>query len=562
LVPDPDVGVLSRSRATRFIVGSNLRTELSGAGWLYALPRLRYGSVLALGAPSAASLTALTRVSDQVTVVDPSEDSRRRVATLATARGWDGVQAMAADDVSRPQADLLVAPDARVGDRATAVRRWLETAPPDAVAFVGHGQGAATDVGTGATGRSSLSVRLTPGHGEVRSLAPLGDAAMPATLRDLELDAPRFRWSSFKVLRKGRLPDLPFPWRPTDRRATIIAGPDIALGAVPEYLARVASDGGHDLNGWRWAVAARGDYDSQKVLVVLVPPGSSGPTGTVKITRASEHSPRLENEARALQTLAGLDIANGRIPTPWFSGDHAGRAIVGEAFVDGAPFRTRARWDPGCPHLADAVGWLTDLAVATRRDVPATAVREALLDLLARYAGIHGPAAAEVDQLRAIFDRVGDIEEPFPSVFQHGDPGIWNLLVDRGDRTVFLDWEAAEADGLPLWDLFYFFRSYAVGAARKAGTRDPVEGAARHMVDGSPLADRLIEAAAAYRAAVGLPAAAVEPLALGCWVHRSLKEAMRSTPERLGSGTSVRFLRHMLERRTAPTLARLYGGEA
>ena len=537
----------------RYVVGSNLRTELSGAGWLYALPRLHYGTSLSIGAPSVATLTALTRVCDEVVVVDGSERARRRVAGLADARGWDGVRAVAPDGIPEMPADLLVGAG-DTGGRTTIVRRWLEMSPLGAVAYLEGRTEPEVD------GRGVLPVRVTPGYGEVRSLAPLDDETMPATLHGLELDAPRFRWSSLKALRRGRVPDLPLPWRPPDRRATIIAGPDLAASAVPEYVGHVAQDGGHDLTGWRWAVAARGDYDSQKVLVLLVPPGSLDPTGTVKVTRASQHSPRLENEARALGTLAGLDISGGRIPTPWFSGSHAGRAIVGEAFVDGSSFRGKARWDPSCPHLADAMSWLTELAVATRREVPAAAVRDALLDLLRQYAEIHRPSADELDQLRSAFEGLAALHGPFPSVFQHGDPGIWNLLVERTGRTVFLDWEAAEPDGLPLWDLFYLFRSYAVGAARASGTRDPVDGAVRHMVDASPLADRLVDAVEAYRAAVGLPASAVEPLALGCWLHRSLKEAMRSTPDRLRSGTSVRFLRRMLAGRDAPTLVRLYGG--
>jgi hypothetical protein len=556
LVPDPGLVVLSRSRATRFVVGSNLRTELSGAGWLYALPRLRYRSIQYLGAPTAATLTALTRVSNDVVVIEPSERSRQRVAGLVATKGWEGMRAVGPDDVPSDPADLLVASDDRGGSRGSLVRSWLESAPLEAVAYLGDTVQPATDA------RGVLPVRVTPGHGEVRSIAPLDDSEMPATLHGLGLDAPRFRLSALKVLRKGRLPEIPLPWQPKDRRATIIAAPSVATKAVPDYIGRLASDGGRDLGGWRWAVAARGDYDSQKVLVLLVPPGSTEPSGTVKITRAAEHSPRLENEARALTLLAGLEIAGGRLPTPWFSGSHADRAIVGESFVGGADFRTRARWDPACPYLGDALGWLTTLAATTRREVPAAAVRDALLDLLDRYVEIHRPGTAEIDHLRSAFEGVGDISEPFPSVFQHGDPGIWNLLVDDGGRTVFLDWEAAEPDGLPLWDLFYFFRSYAVGAARRDGTRDPVEGAARHMVDASPLADRLVEAVASYRAAIGLPGSAVEPLALGCWMHRSLKEAMRSTPDRLASGTSVRFLRRMLEMRTAPTMVRLFGSDA
>ena len=42
-------------------------------------------------------------------------------------------------------------------------------------------------------------------------------------------------------------------------------------------------------------------------------------------------------------------------------------------------------------------------------------------------------------------------------------------------RPAFLDWEAAELHGMPLWDLFYFARSVAVGVARACGTRGSLE---------------------------------------------------------------------------------------
>jgi hypothetical protein len=147
-------------------------------------------------------------------------------------------------------------------------------------------------------------------------------------------------------------------------------------------------------------------------------------------------------------------------------------------------------------------------------------------------------------------------------VNQHGDPGTWNLLVDPAGQTMFLDWEAAETDGMPLWDLLYLFRSYAVTVSRRAGVRDRLDGAARHMLDGSPLADRLVRAVGAYRVAVGLPVEAIEPLLYGCWVHRAIKESTRLQAGRLQDGQFVRLIRLMLERPRAPTLARLIEGGA
>ena len=57
-----------------------------------------------------------------------------------------------------------------------------------------------------------------------------------------------------------------------------------------------------------------------------------------------------------------------------------------------------------------------------------------------------------------------------PAIGYRGDPvpGVpyderLGRVPNEDGRVVFLDWEAAEARGMPLWDLFYFLRSFAVG---------------------------------------------------------------------------------------------------
>ena len=108
-----------------------------------------------------------------------------------------------------------------------------------------------------------------------------------------------------------------------------------------------------------------------------------------------------------------------------------------------------------------------------------------------------------------------------------------------------------------MWDLLYFLRSYAVATSRRSGVRDRLEAASRHLLDGSPLGDRIVELVAAYRDRIGLPSDATEALIYGCWVHRSIKEASRMAPERLAEGQFVRLIRRMLAQPDAPILARL-----
>jgi aminoglycoside phosphotransferase (APT) family kinase protein len=236
--------------------------------------------------------------------------------------------------------------------------------------------------------------------------------------------------------------------------------------------------------------------------------------------------------------------------------------VLGESFVDAVPFAQRATWGPTCRQLDDALGWLTTLGAATRREVPPAIVAATLLALLDRFVATYRPTAAEVAALRSRFEALSSIDGPLPTVLQHGDPGIWNLVVDREGRTVFLDWESAEPDGLPLWDLLYCFRSYAAAASRRAGNRDRVDAAAGVLLDDTPLSERLVAAVADYRVACGLPVEAVDALVFGCWVHRSLKEATRLPAARLADGNYVRLVRRMLDRPDAPTLVRLSGGAA
>jgi hypothetical protein len=173
---------------------------------------------------------------------------------------------------------------------------------------------------------------------------------------------------------------------------------------------------------------------------------------------------------------------------------------------------------------------------------------------------VYRPAPGQVDALKDAFGSLATLRVPLTSVLQHGDPHPGNLLLDSAGRVLVLDWESAEPHGMPLWDLAYFFRAYAVAASRQDGSRDRLHGATRHLLDSSALSERLVAAVDADLAATGLPRAAVRPLLLGCWLHRALKEATRTLPDRLWQGQSVQLLTTMLSRPGAATLRRLEEG--
>lgn len=557
--------VLSRSLEVEFEVGSNRRGAVSGAGWLYALPHLGFGRVVCIGAPSAATVATLAKSASVLEVVEPSARARGRIDAQARQAGWAGVRTVV-DEASlgaEPTVDLLVVAEGRAGRDVALVAQVMGRLGPGGLAVLPAPVAAAAPRPKGQVS-ATLELALTPARGEVRAAVPAADLAMRATLRRLGLEG---RWVPADRLASRVVQRLPSFLAGAlggrgNRAVVIVGGPADVRADVPTYIRDIAANAGRDLSGWGWGVAARGDYDSQKVLVLLRPPSFAEPTGLVKVTRSEVHRARLENEARALDRLAGLPAAAGRAPRPWFNGEHAGRVLLGASFIDGVAFTSRARWQPECPHLADAAGWLTELGAATATPVPAGVVADALLSLLDRYERAYRPTSGELAGLRQRFETVRRIPEPIPAVLQHGDPGIWNLLIDATGRTVFLDWEAAEPDGLPLWDLLYLVRSYAVATSRRAGVRDRLEAASRHLLDASPLGERIIDLVQGYGARVGLPTAAVEALIYGCWVHRSLKESTRMAPERLADGQFVRLIRRMLAQPDAPTLARLAGSRS
>src|SRR5262249_34408230 len=237
----------------------------------------------------------------------------------------------------------------------------------------------------------------------------------------------------------------------------------------PAYLRQIASAAGIAIDGHRWGLSARGEYRSRKVLFFLFDRSADTPEYIVKMTRDSALNPRLENEARALMWLAERGTGD-REPFPKivFHGHHKDLAIVGETVIDGVPLERGSSGAAASEHAAAAAEWLTELGAATadRSAVSPLQVSEALGPLVERVAQIYRLTQEQHDFLAGQIAAVGRSRAAFPLVFQHGDPGTWNIWVTPSERVAFLDWEAAEPHGMPLWDLFYFVRTYGAWAMR------------------------------------------------------------------------------------------------
>jgi Phosphotransferase enzyme family len=411
-------------------------------------------------------------------------------------------------------------------------------------------------------GRPGRVLWLAPASGELRFAAPLDD---PQAIAYLERRFLR-RTVHRRVLLlhpRRHLGKHVLVNRLAARRGELLGGPEADVGGgPPPYLQRVALESGLALDRHRWALAAPGAFRSQKVLFFLFGShGSAVPDYVVKITRDPALNPRLENEHRALELLreAGFSAA-GTLPRPVFLGYEHGLAVLGETAVDGVPFLERTADTPDCHLAGAAIAWLSALGIATARRPAggAQAVAEQVGTLLERFLRIYRLSPTHGAFLASQVERLAGGEGGLPVVFQHGDPGPWNVLVTADGEPAFLDWEAAEPEGLPLCDLFHFVRSYGFRVSRAGGTTDATDSFEEQLLHDSELGRLLARTTSRYCAETGLATELVAPLFYVCWMQRALKEVTRLHPSGLDRGRYVNLLRLAIERRDAPGLRRLF----
>jgi Phosphotransferase enzyme family len=556
------MGALENELEARFAPGSNVKGAVGGANWCFLLPSLDLGRVVCLGRPSPAGLTTLAGLADQVTVCAPADDLSRLRRSLGSAEPTNlSLLETAVGTAPLPDgtADLVVLPRLPVlrrRARADWVARARRLLKPDGIAYVEGRFLGRLD--------AAALLWLAPAAGEVRAAAPLQDRQAVAYLERRFLKRGVVRR---QLLRRPRrvLARQPAVTRIVRRRGVLIGPRTERRGAgPPEYIRAIAAAGGVDLESSRWGLAAPGDYPSQKVLLFLFPPAGEAPESVVKITRDPNLSFRLENEWNALTILREHRVGtDDTLPRPLFFGSHRGLAVLGESAIEGMPFRERTRATADCPYALAAIDWLLELGRATASPARSD-TRGALSELgalCAQFARTYRLEPKEEDLLGACVAALARSGDGFPLVFQHGDPGPWNVLVTPAGRPAFLDWEAAEPHGMPLWDLFHFLRSYGLLVSRAAGTREPLQSFTEHFLQRSAVNRLLVDATGRFCTQTGLGAELVEPLFYTCWMHRGLKEAATLPPDQLDTGRYVGILRLAIARRDSPGLRALFSTE-
>ena len=559
--------MLETTRGAAFVPGSNLRTPDAGAAWLFLLPRLTLGRVVIVGVPPVPTLSACSRVAREVVVLTNGGRELRRCRTVVRKRGLRNVHAVPMGAISSlPDggAELIVIASARRAERLHRAGRWPRIAQllrTDGVVYVesrGRSDRIESSIGGGgwlvSDGRERFS--LAPALGEVRAAVPAGDDETVAALKRRGL------WSTGSFVGiGGRIREIPLgrAARLLPPRSAVLAGLGVSgwLGRPPLYLREIARDADIDIDSHRWGMAAPGLYLSNKVLFLLFDRTSDRLDYVVKVTRDADLNGRLDNEWRALGELQARGFDPHVVPRPAFFGSSGRLAVLGQTGIGGRRF-TDGTAEPGAPAARTAVEWLTEFGAATKVEDTGRTAADHLRGLFERFTEVYRLAPRHHDLLAANLEAIARSKSPFPAVFQHGDPGAWNLLVTANGSVAFLDWESAESRGMPLWDLFHFMRSFGVLVAHASGTEDRLRGFAQQYLEEGTLATLLATTTQRYCERVGVDAALVEPLFHMSWMHRALKESTRLDPDRLDRGHYLNLLRLCLDERDRPALRRVF----
>jgi len=536
--------MLDTTRAGTFVAGSNRAAATSGAAWLALLPTQELGAALVLGIPSRPVLMALAGATRALTVrCRTRRDARRARRILAGTAAQIDV-----GPIPEGPFDLIVIARSESRSIAAAAQRLAKHG-----VLVAEESGAARrDHGL----ENPTRLTLRPSFGEITAAVP---ESSPNARRALER---RGLWSSAVVIRAfGRSREVAGPWLRALRERRLVVG----SSGPPAYLRRIATEAGVDVGGFDWAMSAPGRYRSNKISFFLFEHGSDVPRIVVKATRDPDLNARLDVEREALEHLRSIEVVpRSTIPSVVFSGVEGGRAVLGLTAIAGTSFTAKTRASADCPHAARAFSWLVDIGAATATPSPGAGTELAahLRDIFERFLGLYDVDARYRTVLDEQIRAIEDCTSPFPVVFQHGDPGAWNLLVDDDGTVAFLDWEAAELRGVPLWDVFHLARSFAVVAGRAAGERNMMRSIERILYTPSPINGMVGDVIGRYREHVGVPEELVEPLFHTSWMHRALKEATRLPKDRLEGGHYLALLRRGIDLRETRGVRRLLGGGA
>jgi hypothetical protein len=512
--------LLDHTHAATHEVGADLKDEAVGESWPFALP-FDIRRAVCVGSVAPVVLATFERLAGTCRTVTVEDLSTYRV------EGTDE-----AADLIHLGADALE----QLGSLATCLVRLIAD---DGLIVVpaSHVQ-PLLDAGLHVRAR----LWCAPSHERPVAIVPAGDVRTIAYFTSRRLSDPSTIVPTWR-------PSPPDPHEAAAAGIALVGRDPAPLGAgPPAWLVRMAAAAGVEVSRHGWGIWVRRHYSSQKVVMFLFDAAAPRPSIVVKLPRHERFNDRVEVDYRAIERVHSLAGHERRVPVPCFAGDYGGRRVAAVGAVEGTPFPHAVGGDRHGALAWSVVHWLGELGASTARATPAAELAGPLHELVRRLERLYPLTAGERAALHRDVDALSDAADVLPVVMQHGNVADWNLIVRPDGGVVFLDWEFAECNGLPLWDLFFFLRFQAWPL--QTGWRHHLYGRWRPRRDlflRPSNADVLRRGIATYRRYVDVPAPAIEPLFHLCWAHQCLNAATHETPATLTANPMFRLLRRSLD---------------
>lgn len=566
--------ILEATLTADYEPGSNQSGDLACADWRFLLPDMDLKKVVCLGVPRLSALKVLSTISEQIYVVTRGQKMNRpeEIQALGNVIVQKFNELLFKDhSVSL----ILLATPAEV-ERVVQERAYLEEmfrilAPGGSIYFENKGLRKIFQVEkkfqkwveNGLNG-SQQTFWLTTQSGEMRTALPVSERDISSFFFSNVLFGQSLK--KRMLSRAGKmLSKMGLIAYANARRAMLIqnAPPAGSPQQPPKFLQELARESGLDIGRYRYGLSARGKYNSNKIIFYLFDRDAHQAEVIIKMTRTPHFNCRLEHEWEMLSTVKKQGYAAaGTFPDPLMFGYHKDLAVLGQKAMQGHPFRTRTTARTDCPVAADAIAWLTALGKnSANHDLAAPSeVSRTLLKLFDIFNSIYRLSPEHRDFMQRQIERVAGSKQPFPVVFGHGDAGSWNVIVSDAGQALFLDWEAADPRSMPLWDLFYFLRSFGNWISRKQQkSLDTLKNFNENFFQDNDTSRFIRQATHQYCRAVGLDPALIAPMFFTCWMHRALRQA--TWADSLQEAHFVSVIKMAIEQQDAPGLKGLFSME-
>ncbi len=564
--------ILNATLKADYEPGSNQSQDLVCDDWRFLLPSMELEKILCIGSPKYATLNVLSLMSKKVFIVhsgDSTGQSEQRQESLdvAIVQNYDDIFF---EDKS---VSLIILSSAKEVTRVFGDQQYVSELfrilKPEGILYLEY-KGIRSIFQFGEKFEKMLqndlkgshqTFWLTPTNGEMQTALPVKENDISSFFFENVL----FGQSLTKRIlsRAGRvLSQMGLISYAISRRAMLIQNSPAngKTSNLPHFLRELARQSGLNIDHFRFGLSARGRYNSNKIIYYLFDRHCRSADIIIKMTRISHFNCRLEHEYEMLLSVQKKRLVDpDSFPAPLFFGHHNGLSILGQKAMKGHPFRTQATAKPDCPIAADALNWIITLGKNSKNTELASSleVSEALFKLFDIFTSIYQLSARHIDFLKQQISDISFSRHPFPLVFCHGDAGNWNVVVSRERKAQFLDWEAAEPVGMPLWDLFYFIGGFGNWIARKQqGNPDKLKSFQQHFLQPSDLSDLLAKVTSRYCDEVGLDKRLVAPMFYTCWMHRALRQA--TWAESLQQAYFVSVIRLCIDNYNSPGISSLF----